>query len=512
MYLYSHQTILNSTGIELNEAGMGWDRGFGRVDHAAFDEPAEVLGVTGGAMCLRATALRQVGAFDPAYFAYYEDLDLSVRLWEAGYRLVYAPQAKLYHRFSASLGNESPLKTLLMLSNRWRFVLKHFSIKSVLRHRAVIVRQEGRILLETLRRGDFSQLRLRCRAYGRTLSGGISLLRYRWRRSIQRKAARSSWWRFVTPGHKEPKFFLPYLDFRLLEGETEAETDRILMGVNDTALGEGWHPLTKAQEGDAQRSIGPAFRAFGRAATCYLRVPQPGSYMLQLHVSHPFAELARPWLRVFCNEQEVGALAVETYRGEWRTVQFPVMPARETVTVRLLIENPLLREQVGAEIDLGLRVNEISILALDSVFLRDDLGRHNERYYDSIATSVAPSSLRAELSLVEGPWVTEDAVEVVLSVHNQGDTLWLTPEIAGSRGFVTVGAYLLDTAGVAVQELGPRALLCRPLFPGERDEVRLHLQLPKGTKNGRVKIDLVDEHVVWFEHMGSVPLHIELPS
>jgi hypothetical protein len=48
-------------------------------------------------MLLRCSALRDVGLLDENFWAYVEDLDLSVRLRRQGYRLVYAPLARVWH-------------------------------------------------------------------------------------------------------------------------------------------------------------------------------------------------------------------------------------------------------------------------------------------------------------------------------------------------------------------------------------------------------------------------------
>lgn len=47
-------------------------------------------------------ALEQVGRFDTGYFFYYDDWDLSIRLRKAGYRILFVPDAKLWHKVSVS--------------------------------------------------------------------------------------------------------------------------------------------------------------------------------------------------------------------------------------------------------------------------------------------------------------------------------------------------------------------------------------------------------------------------
>jgi GT2 family glycosyltransferase len=510
--LYSHKALINSVGVEMNYAGLAWDRGFGRVDDARCIWPDEVLGVTGCAMLLRAEIIQHLGLFDSHYFAYYEDLDLSVRLWEAGYRLVYTPHALLYHRFSASLGNESPRKTLLIKSNRWRFILKHFPLGPLLtKHAPVLIFLEVRFLFRLLRQRHISSFWLFVRSYCRTLLGLPSILRYRLS-SRRRLGEVPVWWRFVLPGYNEPGIFIPRLDYRQVESDAEAATERLIMGVNDTCLGEGWFHLNFPVGGTPNRRMIPAFRCFGRSATCFLRVSRPGNYILQLHVSHAFAALGPLQLSIMCNEKEVGRLPIETYCGEWWTLQFPVQLDRDTATIQLIVDGVIPREESGALSDLGLRVNEVGLILPGSSLLRSvNLWNQFTCAEKFSATSRDPSILRASLSVVGEPVMLNQTLELVISAQNQGDTLWLTQDSTKTIGYVTIGAQLFDEFGDALGEAGPRGTFDHSVLPGECQEVNLRLALPVNFLKGRVKIDLVDEQITWFEGVGSKPLFVDLP-
>ena len=59
--------------------------------------PMTVLGTTGAAMYLKRAMLDEIGAFDEAYGMAYEDMDLCLRAWEAGWRITYAPHSTLLH-------------------------------------------------------------------------------------------------------------------------------------------------------------------------------------------------------------------------------------------------------------------------------------------------------------------------------------------------------------------------------------------------------------------------------
>ena len=62
----------------------------------------ELLFACGGNMLIWRDSFRAAGGFDESYFAYLEDVDLGWRLWSGGERVVFAPEAVVYHRSSAT--------------------------------------------------------------------------------------------------------------------------------------------------------------------------------------------------------------------------------------------------------------------------------------------------------------------------------------------------------------------------------------------------------------------------
>ncbi len=69
-----------------------------QVDSGQYDSPRAIHWATGCAALIRTRALRRQGLFDERFFGNAEDLDLSVRLRLAGYRIWYVPRAKLWHK------------------------------------------------------------------------------------------------------------------------------------------------------------------------------------------------------------------------------------------------------------------------------------------------------------------------------------------------------------------------------------------------------------------------------
>jgi GT2 family glycosyltransferase len=89
---------IGSAGLRVNHIGYACDRGHLERDSGQYDRREDVLGLSGCVLLARASACEEVGGFDPAYFLYYEDLDLCWRWWLAGHRVVYEPAAVARHR------------------------------------------------------------------------------------------------------------------------------------------------------------------------------------------------------------------------------------------------------------------------------------------------------------------------------------------------------------------------------------------------------------------------------
>lgn len=99
--------VLNHAGGALSPLGSGFDIGFGMPDGPAFAEAHE-CGVPSGAACLiRRDDYLAAGGFDPAYFAWFEDVDLGWRLWLRGRTVWYDPTATVAHAYGATGGKRT---------------------------------------------------------------------------------------------------------------------------------------------------------------------------------------------------------------------------------------------------------------------------------------------------------------------------------------------------------------------------------------------------------------------
>ena len=67
--------------------------------------PQELSAVTAACMLVRRRLLAQVGGLDEAYPSAFNDVDLALRIREAGYSVIYAPQAELIHHELQTYGS-----------------------------------------------------------------------------------------------------------------------------------------------------------------------------------------------------------------------------------------------------------------------------------------------------------------------------------------------------------------------------------------------------------------------
>ncbi|MBN1668440.1 MAG: glycosyltransferase family 2 protein [Anaerolineales bacterium] len=91
-----------------------------------FTSPTERAFISGCGMLIKRVVLQQVGLFDEDFFVYYEDADYSLRVEQAGYRMLVVPQAKMWHKVSqSSQGSDSPGERYWMGRSSVLFFRKH---------------------------------------------------------------------------------------------------------------------------------------------------------------------------------------------------------------------------------------------------------------------------------------------------------------------------------------------------------------------------------------------------
>jgi N-acetylglucosaminyl-diphospho-decaprenol L-rhamnosyltransferase len=131
---------IDAAGIELDQTLMLFDYLNGEpLSRLEAPVPDPLLPV-GAAAAFDADAFREVGSFDERIFAYWEEVDLSLRMLQRGGRCRLAPRAQGDHRHSATLGVGSRGKNYLTGFGRG-YMLRKWNVLTARRLPAVLVRE-----------------------------------------------------------------------------------------------------------------------------------------------------------------------------------------------------------------------------------------------------------------------------------------------------------------------------------------------------------------------------------
>lgn len=131
MVFWHEPSIINSSGISVDRAGIVWDRAGGEVDVPPEDKKRDVFGPCAGAALYRRTMLDEIGLFDEAYFAYFEDVDLAWRARAMGWGCAYVETARACHHHSATSIKGSHFKNTQLGKNKVRLILKNYPFKAL---------------------------------------------------------------------------------------------------------------------------------------------------------------------------------------------------------------------------------------------------------------------------------------------------------------------------------------------------------------------------------------------
>ncbi len=105
----------------LAPVGTGRDQ----LDGGQFETLREVDYVFGAAMLIRRQVLARIGLFDERFFLYLEDLDFCLRAQQAGFALLFVPQAWVWHKGGASTAQHEEMRRYYFVKSTIMFLRKH---------------------------------------------------------------------------------------------------------------------------------------------------------------------------------------------------------------------------------------------------------------------------------------------------------------------------------------------------------------------------------------------------
>jgi GT2 family glycosyltransferase len=127
IYYYNTNKIWFAGGQINTWTGKATHIGYQEEDSALFSTNKEVDYITGCSMLIKREVIREIGVLPEYYFLYFEETEFNIVAKKRGWKIIYVPSSKIYHKASASTGGEnspSPLVNYYFLRNQFWFIYK----------------------------------------------------------------------------------------------------------------------------------------------------------------------------------------------------------------------------------------------------------------------------------------------------------------------------------------------------------------------------------------------------
>jgi len=130
IYQYYSPNKLQETWnkIYFNTGNM-FSPGTNTVDHGEYDTVRDTDSVPGACFLIKRKTIEKIGLLDPIYYCYLEDTDYSTRAKKRGWRIIYCPKAKIWHKSRGSTKEDKLgfFNRYYFTRNKFIFMKKHAS-------------------------------------------------------------------------------------------------------------------------------------------------------------------------------------------------------------------------------------------------------------------------------------------------------------------------------------------------------------------------------------------------
>lgn len=101
------------------------------IENISTNDPEMVTFASGCCMLIPSKVIEDVGGLSEDYFMYYEDLDYCLKIIDSGKKIVYNPNAVVYHYVSCSSGGEDSPFSIEWLNRSRRFIKKKYKNRDI---------------------------------------------------------------------------------------------------------------------------------------------------------------------------------------------------------------------------------------------------------------------------------------------------------------------------------------------------------------------------------------------
>jgi len=128
VYYYDSPNVLQTVGKKSHPIRWnGGDIGVREQDNGQYDNISERFFADDIFTLVRRELFDDIGGYDEMFFLQCEEYDWQARAKKKGYRIMYTPFAKIWHKDSMTLGRTSPKKAYYDARNPMLVILKHKS-------------------------------------------------------------------------------------------------------------------------------------------------------------------------------------------------------------------------------------------------------------------------------------------------------------------------------------------------------------------------------------------------
>ena len=101
--------LLHNAGSFMTFSGLLYHYGIlQNKDSKLYQQNYHIFSCNGAGFLIRRKAAEKSGLFEEDFFYFYDDSDLSHRVWLVGYKVIYCPKAYLWHVWSATMQGANP--------------------------------------------------------------------------------------------------------------------------------------------------------------------------------------------------------------------------------------------------------------------------------------------------------------------------------------------------------------------------------------------------------------------